>query len=311
MKISTEIKAGIIGLVAIGVLIWGINYLKGRNILRQTLAIYALYQDASGLETSAPVYMDGIKIGYVDEIRYFPANVPPVTLLLQIEKNYPLPLGSLAELFSADLMGTRAIRIISSRKKEHLKSLDTITTRVVPDMFTNLQSEITPVLRQIKGVANSFDSLAQALERVVGSESLGQTIDHMAGASNALKNLLEEGGSLDRSMKNLDEFSSMLNEQDKEMVSLIQNLNEISQSIKEAEVDQLLLSVRSFSDQFSKLLAQVNSGGGSAGKLFYSDSLVLHLETLTSDLDLLIRDLQEHPERYVRFSVFGGSKKQK
>ena len=311
MKISTEIKAGIIGLVTIGVLIWGINYLKGRNILRQTLAIYALYQDASGLETSAPVYMDGIKIGYVDEIRYYPANVPPVTLLLQIEKNYPLPLGSLAELFSADLMGTRAIRIISSRKKEHLKLLDTITTRVVPDMFTNLQSEITPVLRQIKGVANSFDSLAHTLERVVGSESLGQTIDHMAGASNALKNLLEEGGSLDRSMKNLDEFSSMLNEQDKEMVSLIQNLNEISQSIKEAEVDQLLLSVRSFSDQFSKLLAQVNSGGGSAGKLFYSDSLVLHLETLISDLDLLIRDLQEHPERYLRFSVFGGSKKQK
>ena len=37
MKFSSEAKVGLIGIVTLAVLIWGINYLKGRNILNSTL----------------------------------------------------------------------------------------------------------------------------------------------------------------------------------------------------------------------------------------------------------------------------------
>jgi phospholipid/cholesterol/gamma-HCH transport system substrate-binding protein len=53
----------------------------------------------------------------------------------------------------------------------------------------------------------------------------------------------------------------------------------------------------------------VNSGQGTAGKLIYSDSLYYYLENLVSDLDSLIVDLNENPQDYVRFSLFGKSQK--
>jgi len=309
VKISTEIKAAIIGLVAIGILIWGINYLKGRNVFRRTIAIYALYQEVSGLGTSAPIYMNGIKIGFVGEIIFLPASDPPVTLLLQIENQYQLREGSNAELFSADIMGTRAIRIIPSRKGGVLIAGDTISSAVVPDMFTNLKEEIFPVLQQIKGVAASLDSLGIALTNIAGSTSVTQTIDNLAAVSEGLKNIISEGGSLEKSLSNVEDFSSTLKDQDTVIASLIRNLSLITHSVQEAEMDQLILSFRQVTDQFNKLLLQVNSGEGSAGRLFYSDSLMLHMETLTVDLDFLIRDPQENPVRYIQFSVFGKSKK--
>ena len=96
MKLSIEARVGIIGVVTAAVLIWGINYLKGKNILRKGYTLYALYQHAEGVTEDAPVMMHGVKIGYVDKVRLRPAGQPPVTLLLHIEKTYRLPEGSVA-----------------------------------------------------------------------------------------------------------------------------------------------------------------------------------------------------------------------
>ena len=111
MKISIEAKVALIGIVTLLVLIWGINYLKGRNILRSSYTLYAFYQDSGGLESSAPVLMNGIKIGYVEAISLEPEALLPVEITLHIEKTYPLRTGSAAVLHSADLLGSKAIRI--------------------------------------------------------------------------------------------------------------------------------------------------------------------------------------------------------
>ncbi|MCD4710049.1 MAG: hypothetical protein K8R52_04325 [Bacteroidales bacterium] len=63
MKISSEAKVGLIGIATLVILIWGINYLKGRNILNNTYTLHAFYEDSEGLESSAPIVMNGMKIG--------------------------------------------------------------------------------------------------------------------------------------------------------------------------------------------------------------------------------------------------------
>ena len=111
MKISSEVKVSVIGIVTLLVLIWGINYLKGKNILASTYALHAFYDDAGGLENSAPVLMNGVKVGYVESLELRPEQKPAIHLVLHIERAYPLRKGSTAALISADLIGTRAIRI--------------------------------------------------------------------------------------------------------------------------------------------------------------------------------------------------------
>ena len=114
MRISSEAKVGLIGIATLALLIWGINYLKGKNILNSNYTLHAYYEHAGGLEKSSPVLMKGMKIGYIDDIELHPGPERPVHIILHVEKQYPVPVGSSAILFSADLLGTRAVRIESS-----------------------------------------------------------------------------------------------------------------------------------------------------------------------------------------------------
>ena len=68
MRISSEVKIGITGVVTVIVIIWGINFLKGRNIFSSNYSLIATYDQVDGLEPSAKVMMNGFKIGTVDRI---------------------------------------------------------------------------------------------------------------------------------------------------------------------------------------------------------------------------------------------------
>jgi phospholipid/cholesterol/gamma-HCH transport system substrate-binding protein len=311
MRFSIEAKVGIIGLVTIAVLIWGINYLKGKNILSSTYTLYAFYPESGGLETSAPVMLNGVKIGYVNEIELRTGKVPPIKLTLNIEKEYRLATGSVAELYSADLMGTRAIRIIPSGGQHYMGDQDTVTASLVPDLITNLQSRFFPLLELIGHLAESLDTLSQQLGTLVGSDAIGATLDHLAFVTGKLRTALLEGGDLDLSFGNLESFTTTLAEQGSRVSSLIGHLNSISEKLDSAGLDRLAVELVQVSGQLNTLLEQVNSGEGNAGKLFYSDTLYRKLELLIADLDHLVRDLNENPEDYVQISLFGRSEKKK
>ena len=82
MKISSEAKVGLIGIATLVLLIWGINYLKGRNILNSTYTLHAFYEDSGGLENSSPILMQGIKIGYIDDIELQQGQELPVHVII-------------------------------------------------------------------------------------------------------------------------------------------------------------------------------------------------------------------------------------
>jgi phospholipid/cholesterol/gamma-HCH transport system substrate-binding protein len=58
-----------------------------------------------------------------------------------------------------------------------------------------------------------------------------------------------------------------------------------------------------------KLLAKIESGEGSLGKLVHNEDLYNNLSEASRELDLLLQDFRLNPKRYVNVSVFG--KKQK
>ena len=101
----------------------------------------------------------------------------------------------------------------------------------------------------------------------------------------------------------------MMKTQVDEVASLTSHLNSISQSIDSAGINQLSSEIFAVTHKFNILMEQINSGEGSMGKLLYADSLYLNLDLLISDLDELIRNLNENPEDYVHFSLFGNSQK--
>lgn len=305
MRISSEAKVGLIGIITLAVLIWGINYLKGRNILNSTYTLHAFYGDSGGLESSSPVLMNGMKIGYIDAIKLEPASALPVHVIVHVEKQYPLRTGSTAVLFSADLLGSKAIRIESTENKGLMKHQDTLLSNTEKDMLSSLSEQVMPVMEQIGDLAESLDSVVLKLDRLLDSDSPADLLEDLSDISSSLSSSLNPGGALYESFHNLASFTEMLESQEDEIASMAGHLNSISESLDSAGIEDIAKELKAASGAFTQLLEQVNSGEGSMGKLIYSDTLYMHLENLVADLDSLVVDLKENPQDYVRFSLFG------
>ena len=305
MKISSEAKIGLIGIATLALLIWGINYLKGRNILNSTYTLHAFYENSGGLENSSPVLMKGMKIGYIDDIELHPERPLPVHVIIQVEKQYLVSVGSSALLFSVDLLGSRAVRIESPGSGRKMQHNDTLLTAIEADMIASLSSQVMPVMEQIGDLSESLDSVVQKLDKLLDSEAPAETLKDLSQISASLSTSLSPGGALYMSFHNLESFTSMLESQEDEIKSMTGHLNSISESIDSAGIDRIANELMAASGAFTQLMEQLNSGEGSMGKLFYSDSLYAQLQNLVIDLDSLIIDLNENPQDYVRFSLFG------
>ena len=305
MKISSEAKVGIIGIVTLVILIWGINYLKGRNILNNTYTLHAFYEDSGGLEGSAPVVMNGVKIGYIDAIELQSGKTPPIHVILHIEKQYPVNRGSTALLYSSDLLGSKAIRLESSEEEGSLQHHDTIQSFTEADMFASITAQVMPVMELIGGLAESLDSVVLKLDNLLESEAPSETLLYLSEISASLSLSLSPGGSLYESFHHLESFTSMLESQEEEIDSMTGHLHSISEAIDSAGIKRIAEELIIASGTFTQLLEQVNSGEGTVGKLIYSDTLYTYLQNLLANLDSLVNDLNENPQDYVHFSLFG------
>ena len=112
LKLKTEAKIGIIVLITIALVIWGINYLKGKNVLKRSDVFYAVYDDIQGIDVSAPVLISGYKVGLINTIEFKKGSLDKIIIGFTVDHQFDIPKNSVVELHSADLLGTMALRII-------------------------------------------------------------------------------------------------------------------------------------------------------------------------------------------------------
>lgn len=69
MKISKEIKIGLISVVSIVLFYWLFNFLNGKNFFTSGQIYYAVYENVDGLLPTKPVNVNGLKVGTVEDIK--------------------------------------------------------------------------------------------------------------------------------------------------------------------------------------------------------------------------------------------------
>ncbi|MDE6174658.1 MAG: MlaD family protein, partial [Duncaniella sp.] len=117
-KIRT--KEFIIGgsvLLSLLILFFGIDYLKGINIFKSANYYYASYTNVTGLAQSAPVTLNGFKVGLVREISYEYDNPGHVLVELSLDKQLKLPVGTKAAIVT-DMLGTSSVELRMAAGKD-------------------------------------------------------------------------------------------------------------------------------------------------------------------------------------------------
>jgi len=309
MKFRSEAKIGLIGIITLAVLIWGINYLKGKNILNRDITLFALYAEASGLEEDADIFYKGYKIGVVKEVRLNPQETYPIQVSISIEKNFKIPAGSVAELYSADLLGNKAIRVIPSTSGTTMENNDTINSRIVPDMLSDLQAQIEPMLGNLSELSKKLDSISNYMIDFLQTGKVDEIISRIRETTDIISASFQEGGLVNETLGNVESITSNLEDKNEAISESIENIKTLTDSLARLAGDSVLINLAEAAESLTAILNAVNDGQGTLGNLVYNDSLYINLEWLARDLDHLVRDLKENPEDYVSISVFGGSKK--
>lgn len=299
-----------IGIFAIAMLLcaWaGIRFLSGIDLFSRSNVFYAAYGKIDGVQIASPVFIKGVKVGTVTDIRFNPSKSQDVVLELTVRRQYDIPSDSEARIYSDGLMGAKAIGITLGESPEMLRRGDTIRSYTKVDLMEAAGSELEFFKQKITRLTNELTSTLKGINMVVrdNAESINGTMNHLNSISESLDVVLaSERGSLNAMINNLSEFSSALAGNAAQIDSMLTGLGRFSTALAESGLVENLAKT---SDELNALLAQMNEGDGSVAQLLHDGQLYDNLTAAGDNLSLLLADLKEHPSRYVHFSLIGRS----
>ena len=125
-KFSKEIKIALTAIVAVALLFYGINFLKGINLFKTSSTYYVVFNDITGLSKNNPVYAGGYPVGTVQDIRYDYDHPGRIIVRIDIDQHMKLPKGCTADLVSS-MLGTTTMNLRFKPSDTFLQPGDSLT----------------------------------------------------------------------------------------------------------------------------------------------------------------------------------------
>ena len=306
MKLSREIKTGIIVVGGILLFILGFSYLKSTPLFDNSKTLYAVYKHVGGLQPGTQVSINGFNVGKVNDIRFKDAS-GNLLVTFSVNNDFTFSKNSTAELYDTGIIGGKGIQIKPIFDAAPMAQTgDTLIASTRPGLTDLVQQKLSPLQSKIEGAFTNADTLLMNVNEVLNAKTkndlresisgLNKLMKSLEGSADVLNKLLKNNqGKLDSSLTNFNELSS--------------NFAKLSDSLNNAGLGRTLASLESTVSNLDKILGQMEKGDGSLGKLMKDEQLYNNLNNASKELDLLLQDFRLNPKRYVNVSVFG--KKQK
>lgn len=312
---SKELKIGLIATILILLLIWGINFLKGKNILSQKNHFYALYNEIGGLEQASPVYLNGYEVGMVENIKLTGKNMKDLLVTFTLRKDLKIPKNSKCIIYNADLMGTKAIKLKFTDAQKYFIPGDTIPSALEPNITEQIYTEIQPIKMKAQRILSALDTILLIFNEHTRNnirhsiDGLQATTANLENTSKSLHALLSQNNQkINRIIHHTDEFTANLAKNNESISSTFSNLSAITDTLKKAKLNQTIGQLDNALASSDSLINEIRSGQGSLGRLATDDSLYIHFNQTTNSLNKLIEDIQHNPGKYIHISVFGKNK---
>jgi phospholipid/cholesterol/gamma-HCH transport system substrate-binding protein len=315
LKLKKEVKIGLIVIAGIFLLIYGLNFLKGKNIFDTRNSYVAIYDNVGGLTVSNPVYYNGFVVGRVNKIGFLEDLSGRMMVEITIrETELKIPKGSIARIFSDGLLGTKAISLEFTKATSYLEDGDTLKPDLQASITDEVARQVLPLKNKAESLIATVDSLMQEITAIFNDGtkgSLKHAVQNMDEITTEFKGLVvEERIKLKKIMENVESISGNLKNNNEAITSLLKNLNSISDTLLRANIAHTITSANLALAETAEVMKKINTGQGSLGLLVNDDKLYKNLESASKDLDRLLIDLKEHPKRYVHFSLFGRKEKE-
>ncbi len=322
---SKEVKIGLIVVAAIVCGIWGLNYLKGINLLHPSNSYYTVYNNTGGLTAGSSVQFAGAKVGRVNSIQLFTdsaAASDSTQLVLPewlVEFTVDNPNLSITRNTKAKIEGNPLsasvinLEIIGGATAGPGDTLLGIVKNDLTETFTReietLKQSIENLVQGVDGVVENVntifsDDATQGLPEVFSS--LKRSIASLETTFSEVNNILEANKiKVGNSLDNLETVTAIIKTKAGDIDTIITNFSEISNEFAQADFTAILSKVEETMSEVNQITDKINNGDGSLAQVINSDSLIIEIEQTNQELQYLLNDIYTNPKKYLGFSVIG------
>lgn len=300
-KLSNEVRIGLVALAAIFVAYLGFRIMRDEPIFSNINVINTKFENVNGLIQGGSVYLNGYKIGTVKEMRFL-VDSDSTEVVLNINEPVPIPVGSKAVLVSPGPIGSGSIEIKKSKNAALIDwggYIEGVNEAGLLDVFAEKGSSLSDSVAQTLTLTNSLlksfvDTQQQTSEDITG------TISNFRETSDVLRSIIEERqedvnsmiADAQNTLKNVSELSDTTKQDLQEMIS---NLESFS-----GDLEVLSAELKASTESINSILTKIDEGDGTIGKMINDPSLYNNMDSLTVNLNELIKGIQEDPRRYLK-----------
>ena len=306
LRLTKEIKAGLIVVLGITALILGFSYLKSNSLLGKSTKLYAVYDHVGGLQSGTTVSLNGFSVGTIDDITFLD-ETGKLMVSFTLTTDLPIPADSKAELYDTSVIGGKGLQIVLGTPGSTIaQNGDTLTSMVKIGMTDRITELMEPLEAKVNSAIVESDLLMKNLNQLLDTDS-------QALLRETLKNFSETSASLKVISKNVSE-NLAANEKAlgtilENTAELTSNLSSVSQTLNEVDLKGLMTDLDASISATKEILEGIKNGDGAVGQIFSNQELYVSLTSNLNQLEWLLQDLRLNPKRYLSVSVFG--KKQK
>ena len=294
---TREIQVGVTVLLALGITLWGVTWLKQLSLARRVRVWHVTFPQTGGLSTSDEVQVNGLRKGNVQSVALVRDHV---SVDLALAADIALTTDCRVAVRNVGMMGEKVIAV-----DLHASGTPYAATDTIPGIY---EKGIPEVMAGVGGTIDAISELAMQLK--------------------ALADALDKNGNLTETLTNLHDTSEELKaavvENRAQLRLTIANFNASSRTVKslttdrEAELrkaldsfersaaglERLTLRLDSLRATLQSVSGKVDRGDGSLGKLVNDPRLYDEARQTVTELKALIADIKTNPKKYVQVKVF-------
>jgi len=269
-----------------------IGLAEKRIFFTKDYVVYVKFADVIGLQDQSKVFMRGYRIGTTKEVKF---KEDGVTVRVDINKKYKIPIDSKIEINTITLLGEKAITILPGTSEKYFKPGDQAIGQnkdimvqmknILGVLRSHIEQDEFGVKVRLKQLSESIETVHSFLGKMdkemdkVDVEAYNKQITNFGEAGEAVEDFLAESSG--RLQVSTEKFDKAMH-----------------------DISVLSTEIAALSTEVKEIAAKINKGEGSAGALINDKEYIENLNKTITEFSILIEDIKKNPKKYVKLSIF-------
>ena len=294
---NKEFKVGLFSAIALVMLYFGFNYLKGIDFFSSVKKYYAVYDNVDQLAVSNPVLVNGYAVGRVSRIKILQNKQNRVLVELEIDADITIN-DSTKAILDSDFLGSKSILLKIGESKVVLKEKDTLRAEVAKGMLDVLSETATPVADNVQTTLRKLNVIIDNLAK--NSEQLDVIFSKLKTTPDLLNQTLVNGNAkMDELTVSFKSVSDNINRTLTDLRPTLNNFKTLSDSLNKVKLGETMQKTQQTLTSLNQTLTKLNKGDNTMSKLLTEDSLYVNLNKLLMSLDTLAKNFNDNPEHFL------------